>query len=148
MSNNQKVFNGFGAHTTSDFLHTIGLHPLMPCYLICKDDALYTHFKFCIVKYLQTWVSAAYMKAASGQANSANPFAYNYTAGKNYQSIYVEVYRKEQVRMDLGDWVKLWKKGYFDRNHIIGQCIYIIFSYLRSDNIAKENHRDYKTACC
>ena len=116
----QAIFNGFGQHTANDLLHLLGFHPLMPTWVVCKDDTMFHAFRQGIEAMSDEWHSQPFLNRVAGEINSHNPFSYQYNMDKAYKASFVHVYRKIEacIRADL--YRKLAASGLLDPNHIIG----------------------------
>ncbi|KAH9943679.1 hypothetical protein B0H21DRAFT_695410 [Amylocystis lapponica] len=116
----QDIFNGFGRHTASDFLHLQGLWPAMPPLLICKDEDLFQSFLRGVSSYMAQWVSPDYLSRVAGVPALDNPLQFNYKSDRNYMATYVLVYRKTSVSVPATLYNKLLQSGMFDPTHMIG----------------------------
>lgn len=119
----QSTFNGIGAHTAYDFLHTIAVHPACPANEICNNDIAYHTFKEGLVRFISQWSSDRFHRLVSGRLNSPNFLNYNEKSGKNYIQTYVLVYRKNKVKVSYQQWKQMHDLGLFDPLHVIGMSV-------------------------
>ncbi|KAF7798752.1 hypothetical protein EIP86_009977 [Pleurotus ostreatoroseus] len=121
---NQKVFNGYGAQETTDMLFTACIHPRMPTYLVCKDDALWSSLKSRTFGYQEERIAALWASKKVNRANGSKKAGYPYVSGslafrmnvKGHARFLsdVPVFRRKEVRIDQTTLDLLLARGLLD----------------------------------
>ncbi|KAK6971440.1 hypothetical protein R3P38DRAFT_3142740 [Favolaschia claudopus] len=99
---------GIGQHLANDLLFGAAIHPDTPADVLCEDDELYDSFR----EYVPNFMSKF--------ASKTNPFSFNLTSDTNFLRGYVQVYRKEEVRVPAALYDLYQSRGLLDPNHTIG----------------------------
>lgn len=115
------AFNGFGKHTVYNFLFLVAVFPGAPASYVCATPAVWERFSSQIACYMAHFRSDAFRKQCCGKANSLNAFDYNYTAGSNYYSSEVLVFRKHTVRVPKELYNTYIRDGLLDDAHTMGK---------------------------
>ncbi|KAJ3526413.1 hypothetical protein NMY22_g10175 [Coprinellus aureogranulatus] len=119
--NSTMAFGGFGRHLANDFLHEVLIHPLLPVYTVCSDDAMWGRIASHIAPYMAQWRSPEFVSRCCVRTNSLNPFTFNESQEYNYHTQYVKVHTKKSIRMYEAQYNQFVSLGLLDPSHTIGQ---------------------------
>jgi hypothetical protein len=111
---------GVGAQMGNDILYRLGIHPFCPALTICQSDELFAALQNFIPNFMAKFTSQKFFKDCGGDANSNNPFAFNYSVDKKFIASYVDVFRREEVRVPIDLYNLYLSQGLLDPEHTIG----------------------------
>ncbi|KAJ7017004.1 hypothetical protein C8F04DRAFT_1096190 [Mycena alexandri] len=112
---------GVGQHLANDLLYGVPLHPDTPSSVICEDNQAYLELRQFIPGFMRKFTSKKYLKRCAGAPNSDNPFFFNDVSNETFLRGYVQVYRTQEVRMDVELYNRYLSRGLFDPDHTIGE---------------------------
>ncbi|KAJ7726999.1 hypothetical protein DFH07DRAFT_945938 [Mycena maculata] len=111
---------GIGKHLACDLLYQVAIHPDTPSFFLCSHSVLFNCLRGHLPTFMKTWVSPKFLELCGGRTNSLNPFAFNTKSDHNFMSGYIDVYRRNMVRVERELYNLYLSNGYFDSEHIIG----------------------------
>ncbi|KAK7050766.1 hypothetical protein R3P38DRAFT_2687100 [Favolaschia claudopus] len=111
---------GVGQHLANDLLFCCALHPDTPADILCEDDDLYGSLRENFPTFMAKFSSKTYVARCGGTPNTGNPFSFNLTSDTNFLRGFVQVYRKEEVRVPATLYDLYQSRGLLDAQHIIG----------------------------
>ncbi|KAH6894948.1 hypothetical protein BKA70DRAFT_1032085, partial [Coprinopsis sp. MPI-PUGE-AT-0042] len=118
--NTSMAFGGIGRHLANDLLFKAAIHPGLSSIYVCEHEQTWSRLESTITTYMDSWYSPTFAKNCSGDVNSLNPFAFNFTSNNNYLKMYTLVYYKKDVWVDKDLYNLYLRLGYLDENHIVG----------------------------
>ena len=121
MCSNQRVFNGFGKHTTIDLLYALAVWPGTPPCVICENDDTFEHFASGLVYYSRMWLSRDYWNDCLAPQNLSSAVAHDRWSNKKYLSKYLWVFRKSEIsQMPSALYNQYVRLGLLNPEHTIG----------------------------
>ncbi|KAF6742073.1 hypothetical protein DFP72DRAFT_831614, partial [Ephemerocybe angulata] len=110
-------------HLANDFLHLAMIYLCLTSFTVCNDTVMWARLEANIVPYMAQWSSASFVAKCCIEVNSENPFAFNESLERNYDSGYIA------VCMPLKQYNSFFLLRHLDRNHTLGaQPIFSAFT--------------------